>query len=278
TNMKRLFNIEWNKMFYNTGTRIFIILYFVMIILMGITLPSIKPNMSGQVVDFIKFGALEFPVIWHNIAWLVGFGKFFLAIIVINNISNEYSFGTFKQNTIDGLSKTEFFGTKLLMNLILTLFSTFLVAAIVLGLGAFFNDKLDFFNGIEFLGGYFIEIFAYVVFAMFLTFLLKKSTFAILSLIVLNIGESILKAVEYFARFGKNEPIDLEKTTFFTNYLPLNSNSKIIDYPPISITKLMTTGKLFDTSNIQWEYLAINVFYIILFLALSLFIIKKRDL
>ncbi|MEG0983923.1 ABC transporter permease [Algoriella sp.] len=276
--MKRLFNIEWNKMFYNTGTRIFIILYFVMIILMGITLPSIKPNMSGQVVDFIKFGALEFPVIWHNIAWLVGFGKFFLAIIVINNISNEYSFGTFKQNTIDGLSKTEFFGTKLLMNLILTLFSTFLVAAIVLGLGAFFNDKLDFFNGIEFLGGYFIEIFAYVVFAMFLTFLLKKSTFAILSLIVLNIGESILKAVEYFARFGKNEPIDLEKTTFFTNYLPLNSNSKIIDYPPISITKLMTTGKLFDTSNIQWEYLAINVFYIILFLALSLFIIKKRDL
>ncbi|MEG1199943.1 MAG: ABC transporter permease, partial [Algoriella sp.] len=178
--MKRLFNIEWNKMFYNTGTRIFIILYFVMIILMGITLPSIKPNMSGQVVDFIKFGALEFPVIWHNIAWLVGFGKFFLAIIVINNISNEYSFGTFKQNTIDGLSKTEFFGTKLLMNLILTLFSTFLVAAIVLGLGAFFNDKLDFFNGIEFLGGYFIEIFAYVVFAMFLTFLLKKSTFAIL--------------------------------------------------------------------------------------------------
>ena len=276
--MKRLFNIEWIKMFYNTGTRIFIILYFVMIILMGITLPSIKPNMSGQVVDFIKFGALEFPVIWHNIAWLVGFGKFFLAIIVINNISNEYSFGTFKQNTIDGLSKTEFFGTKLLMNLILTLFSTFLVAAIVLGLGAFFNDKLEFFNGIEFLGGYFIEIFAYVVFAMFLTFLLKKSTFAILSLIVLNIGESILKAVEYFARFGKNEPTDLEKTTFFTNYLPLNSNSKIIDYPPISITKLMTTGKLFDTSNIQWEYLAINVFYIILFLALSLFIIKKRDL
>lgn len=276
--MKRLFNIEWNKMFYNTGTRIFIILYFVMIILMGITLPSIKPNMSGQVVDFIKFGALEFPVIWHNIAWLVGFGKFFLAIIVINNISNEYSFGTFKQNTIDGLSKTEFFGTKLLMNLILTLFSTFLVAAIVLSLGATFNDKFDILNGIQFLGGYFIEIFAYVVFAMFLTFLLKKSTFAILSLIVLNIGESILKAVEYFVRFGKNEPINLEKTTFYTNFLPLNSNSKIVDYPPISITKLMTTGKLFDTSNVQWEYLAINVFYIILFLALSLFIIKKRDL
>lgn len=276
--MKRLFNIEWNKMFYNTGTRIFIILYFVMIILMGITLPSIKPNMSGQVVDFIKFGALEFPVIWHNIAWLVGFGKFFLAIIVINNISNEYSFGTFKQNTIDGLSKTEFFGTKLLMNLILTLFSTFLVAAIVLSLGATFNDKFDILNGIQFLGGYFIEIFAYVVFAMFLTFLLKKSTFAILSLIVLTIGESILKAVEYFVRFGKNEPINLEKTTFYTNFLPLNSNSKIVDYPPISITKLMTTGKLFDTSNVQWEYLAINVFYIILFLALSLFIIKKRDL
>ncbi len=126
--MNRLLKIEWNKIFYNTGTRVFIILYFVMIALMGATLPNIKPNINGLEINFIKLGALDFPAIWHNITWLIGFGKFFLAIIVINNITNEYSFGTFKQNTIDGLTKTEFLNTKVLMNLAITLLSSLLVA------------------------------------------------------------------------------------------------------------------------------------------------------
>ncbi|GGF06154.1 hypothetical protein SAMN05443634_11222 [Chishuiella changwenlii] len=276
--MKRLFSIEWNKVFYNKGTRIFIIIYFIMIILMGITLPNFKPTISGMEVDFIKLGALDFPAIWHNIAWLIGFGKFFLAIIVINNITNEYSFGTFKQNTIDGLTKTEFFGSKIILNLIITLFSSFVVAALVLGLGASFSEKFDLVNGIEFLAGYFVEIFAYIVFAMFLSFLLRKSAFAILSLIVLSIGESILKGVEFFVRFGKTPPKPGEEFTFFTNFLPLNSNSEILDSPSMDIQSLMSGGKLFTPDHIQWEFFGTNVFYIFLFLGLTLFIIKKRDL
>ncbi|WP_333662242.1 ABC transporter permease [Chishuiella changwenlii] len=276
--MKRLFSIEWNKVFYNKGTRIFIIIYFIMIILMGITLPNFKPTISGMEVDFIKLGALDFPAIWHNIAWLIGFGKFFLAIIVINNITNEYSFGTFKQNTIDGLTKTEFFGSKILLNLIITLFSSFVVAALVLGLGASFSEKFDLVNGIEFLAGYFVEIFAYIVFAMFLSFLLRKSAFAILSLIVLSIGEAILKGVEFFVRFGKTPPKPGEEFTFFSNFLPLNSNSEILDSPSMDIQSLMSGGKLFTPDHIQWEFFGTNVFYIFLFLGLTLFIIKKRDL
>lgn len=276
--MKRLFSIEWNKVFYNKGTRIFIIIYFIMIILMGITLPNFKPTISGMEVDFIKLGALDFPAIWHNIAWLVGFGKFFLAIIVINNITNEYSFGTFKQNTIDGLTKTEFFGSKIILNLLITLFSTFVVGALVIGLGASFSEKFDLVNGIEFLAGYFVEIFAYIVFAMFLSFLLKKSAFAILSLIVLSIGESILKGVEFFVRYGKTPPKPGEEFTFFSNYLPLNSNSEILGYPSMDIESVFKGGKLFTPDHIEWEFFGTNVFYIFLFLGLTLFIIKKRDL
>ena len=276
--MKRLFSIEWNKLFYNKGTRIFIILYFVMILLMGITLPNFKPMMNGIEINLIKLGALDFPFIWHNITWLIGFGKFFLAIIVINNITNEYSFGTFKQNTIDGLSKTEFLNSKVLMNVIITFISTFLVGVLVFGLGAYFSEKPDFLNGIEFLGGYFIEIFAYIVFAMFLSFLLKKSAFAILSLIVLNIVESVLKVVEFLVRFGKTPPKNPEEITLISNFLPLNSNGKIIDYPSLDIQNAIMKGKLFLPDNIKWEYFSINVFYIILFLGLSLLIIRKRDL
>lgn len=245
---------------------------------MGITLPNFKPMMNGVEIDFIKLGALEFPVIWHNITWLVAFGKFFLAIIVINNITNEYSFGTFKQNTIDGLSKTEFINSKVLMNVVISLISTFLVGVLVFGLGSYFSEKFDFVSGIEFLGGYFIEIFAYIVFAMFLSFLLKKSAFAILSLIVLNIVESVVKAIEFLVRFGKQPPSNPEEIKLLSNYLPLNSNGKIIDYPSVDIQQALMKSKLFVPDSIQWEYFGINVFYIILFLGLSLLIIKKRDL
>ena len=275
--MTRLLRIEWNKMFYNKGTRIFLILYFILIALMGAVLPNFKPNFNGLEVDFIKLGALNFPVIWHNIAWLVGFGKFFLAVIVINNISNEYSFGTFKQNTIDGLTKLEFFNSKLYMNLLVAITSTILVAAIVLGLGSSFAEKFDLLNGIEFLAGYFVEIFAFIAFAMFLAFLLKKSTFATLSIFVLFIVESILRGTEAFIRIEIKQ-MNMEELSFITSYLPFTSNGKIIGFPPGSISQYMMSGKFFTESHVQWDHFGINIFYIVLFLGLSFLIIKKRDL
>lgn len=269
--MKRLLSIEWNKLFYNKGTRIFLILYFVLIAIMGAVLPNIKPNINGIEINFITLGALDFPVIWHNIAWLVGFGKFFLAIIVINNISNEYAFGTFKQNSIDGLSRIEFFQTKLYMNLLFVLMSSILVALIVIGLGATFAKEFNLISGIEFLFGYFVEIFAFVSFAMFLAFLLKKGTFAILSLFVLYIVEAIIRGVEVLVVL-KTKIFDAETYQHKMSYLPLTSNSKIIDFPPGSITQYLSGGKFFQESHVQWGHFGMNVFlYHLLFRIIILY-------
>lgn len=275
--MNRLLRIEWNKMFYNKGTRIFLILYVVLILLIGLILPNIQPVLNGVKINLIDLGALEFPVIWHNIAWLVAFGKFFLAIIIINNISNEYTFGTFKQNTIDGLSRLNFFLSKLFMNILIVAFSTLLVVAIVTILGLYFAKELNYFQGIEFVAGYFIEVFAFVSFIMFLAFLLKKSTFAILSLFVLYIFESILRAMEAAIKYSTGMIKD-PNYVLKTNFLPFTSNSNIVDFPPASITGFLTGGKFFTESHVAWEYFAINIFYILLFLGLSYFIVKKRDL
>ena len=236
--MTRLLKIEWNKLFYNKGTRIFLILYFILIALLGAFLPNIKPNISGLEIDFIKLGALDFPVIWHNIAWLIGFGKFFLGIIVINNIANEYAFGTFKQNTIDGLTKAEFFGSKIIMNLLFAIASTLLVAIIVYGLGFNFAKDFTYFTGIEFLAAYFIEILSFIAICMFLAFLFRKATFAILSIFVFFIGESILRGVEAFLKIKSEMVYDAEHKLIST-FLPFTSNGKIIDFPPGSISQYL---------------------------------------
>ena len=276
--MKRLLNIEWNKMFYNKGTRIFLILYFVLIAAMGMVLPNFKPTFNGVEVNFVKLGALNFPVIWHNISWLIGFGKYFLAIIIINNISNEYSFGTLKQNIIDGLSKIDFFKSKIYMNFFIVLASTLLVFVIVITLGAIFSENFKVFKGIEFLLAYFVEIFSFIIFVMFLTFLLKKSSFAILALFVLYIFESILVAIEFFAikGFASKQVVDL--SNFYAYYLPLSANSKMIGYPPGNIMLYLQTGKFFDASHVKWDFLTANILYSIVFMGLSYLLIKRRDL
>ena len=275
--MNRLLRIEWNKLFYNRGTRIFLILYFIMILAMGLILPNFKQNLNGLQLNFIELGALNFPTIWHNISWLIGLGKFFLGIIVINNITNEYSFGTFKQNSIDGLSRLEFFSSKLIMNLIFVIGSTLLVFGIVMVIGAQFAETFDFMSGIEFLAGYFVELFAFISLVMFLAFLFKKSTFAILSIFILMITELIFVGIESFIGV-RYFPTHYDEWTNVTSFLPLRSNANIIDFPSISFQSFFTTGKLFKESHVAWEYFGVNVLYIIAFLGLSYLIIKKRDL
>ena len=164
------------------------------------------------------------------------------------------------------------------MNLLITLLSSIFLAVLVFSLGSIFGEKLDFINGIEFLAGYFIEIFSYIIMAMFLSFLLRKSAFAILSIIVLTIGETVIKIIESFIKMSK-DGFQSETTQYYlSNFLPLNANSKIVDYPSMSLTNALSGQKLFVADTVQWEYFGITIFYMIIFLGLTLFIIKKRDL
>ncbi|WP_395093048.1 ABC transporter permease subunit [Vaginella massiliensis] len=274
--MIRLFLIEWKKTFYNRGTRIFLILYFLMIVAMGLILPNFHPNINGIAVDFIKMKALEYPVIWHNIAWLMGFGKFFLAVILINNISNEYSFGTVKQNLIDGFSKGEFFLSKLLLAFLLSLFSTFILIGIVVILGSLYSENQHAFGGFAFAFGLLIEVFGYLVMAMFLTFLLRKSTFAILLLVVLSFGETMVKGIEYLVRYSalENAP---EQLKLWSTYLPFEVNSSVVDYPSVDIGKFLMTGEFFIPKPFDWAICSVAIVYCILFIALSYWLFKKRD-
>ncbi len=59
-------------------------------------------------------GIFNFPFIWHFNTYVAAWLKFFLAIVIVSMMANEYSYGTLKQNLIDGLSKQEFILSKFL--------------------------------------------------------------------------------------------------------------------------------------------------------------------
>lgn len=275
--MKRLLAIEWSKIYYFKATRIFTLLYFVLLILLGVALAFVKPEIGGIELDIVQLGFFKYPTIWQNITYLVSIGKIFLAIIIILNITNEFSNRTIKQNLIDGLSKNEFIFAKMMINLLLAVASTVFVFVITLVLGAVFaGEDVSVYQGMEYMTAYFIKIAFFFSFCFFLAVLLRKSALALLGLFVWWVIEGVIGIVE-FVLMDKSKGIEPDGF-FFTNLLPLGSSSKLIDFPTIEITGFISGESIFKYSAVEWMYASVSIGYAVLFIFLSYWILKKRDL
>lgn len=277
--MKRLLSIEWNKIFYYKSARIFTILYFVLLAILGVVLAFIKPDIGGVELDIAQLGFFNFPDIWQNIAYVVAIGKIFIAVIVIMNVTNEYSNRTIKQNLIDGLSKKEFLQSKIMTNLIFAVVSTVFVFIISLVLGLVFSKTQDsMFKGVEFIGAYFLKLSFFFSFCLFVSFLLRKSAFALLGLFVWWVFEGILGIVEVVIKLSLNNGTIDPEGFFYTNFLPLKSASRLIDFPKIQVEGFITGESIFVYTTVNWMFVITSLIYTGFFIWLSYRILKKRDL
>lgn len=278
--MLRLLKIEWNKIYYYKTTRIFTLIYFGMLVAVGLILAYIKPTIGGMKLDIAKLGMFNFPEVWQNITYLVAIAKIFIAVIIITNVTNEYSNRTLKQNLIDGLSKKEFLTSKILTNLIFATLSTLFVFGISLVLGLVFSDnKENIFKGIEFVGTYFLKLNLFFSICLFLSILLRKSAFAFLGLIVLWMIEGMISTVEVLIKawMGGFENID-PYGFYLSNYLPLNTSSKLIDFPQMKLEGFVMGGSIFAYKTVDWTFVVAALIYIAIFTFLSFRLLKKRDL
>lgn len=277
--MRRLLNIEWKKIFYYKSARIFTILYFTMLIALGVILAFIEPNIGGVDLNIAELGFFNFPNIWQDITYVVSIGKIFLAVIIIMNVTNEYSNRTVKQNLIDGLSKKEFLQSKFYTNLLFAILSTLFVFVITLILGFVFSKtEADIFKGMEFIGAYFLKLVFFFSFCLFLAFLLRKSAFALLGLFVWWIFEGIVGTVEYAIKAaGQNGNVD-PNGFFIANYLPLSSSSNLIGFPTINIEGFVTGNSIFVYSSVNWSFVIASILWTGLFTWFSILLLKKRDL
>lgn len=277
--MKRLLSIEWSKIFYYKSARIFTILYFVLLAILGVVLAFIKPEIGGIELDIAQLGFFNFPDIWQNIAYVVAIGKIFIAVIIIMNVTNEYSNRTIKQNLIDGLSKKEFLQSKIMTNLIFAVVSTVFVYVISLILGFVFSKTQDsLFKGVEFVGAYFLKLSFFFSFCLFLSFLLRKSAFALLGLFVWWVFEVIIGIVEVVIKLSLNNGKIDPEGFFYTNFLPLKSASRLIDFPKIQVEGFVTGESIFVYTTVNWMFVITSLIYTGVFIWLSYRILKKRDL
>lgn len=279
--MMKLLKIEWNKIFYYKATRTFTIIYFVLLIAAGFILANIKPTIGGVKVNIVKMGMFEFPIVWQNLTYLISILKIFIGVIIITNVTAEYTNSTLKQNLIDGLSKKEFLASKLLTNLIFAFLSTLFVFGIALGLGlAFSKNQENIFQGIQFVAVYFLKLNLFFSICLFLSILLKRTAFAFLGLIVLWMGEGLISAGEVIIKAMMGDGLkNINPYDFYlTNYLPLNTSSKLIDFPDINTEGFFIGGSIFNYSTVNPSFVVAAIVYFVIFSWFSYRILKKRDL
>ena len=268
--MLRLLKIEWEKIYNYKTARIFIILYFALLASMGFLATIIKPSVGGVSLNLASLGAYIFPYVWQIISYFADFGSIFLAIIIITNITNEYSYRTIKQNIINGLTKREFLLSKLLVSLIFAALSTILVFIACIGLGLYYTkNPVSIFTGAEFVLGYFLKLSVFFSLCTFLAFAIRKSGFAFILIILWRLGENILLGIE---------KINSTWSFSLSNLLPGNAAAELLPFPKLQLQNYIAGKTVFELNQFNAEYCIVVVVYIALFVFLSYRLLKKRDL
>lgn len=270
----KLFKLEWLKFkghtFFLLGTGLYVLCMVGLIVGIGNIEPlgNRKTGQDGPITlgTFGEMGFYKVPFIWHNITYIAGYFKFIPAFILLFFVANEYKFKTYRQNLIDGLTKSQFYSSKLLSVLFFSLFSTLVIGLTGLIAAIIYNPDMgfsEFFAGSDFLLGYFAEVLFLITFAAFLTFLMRSSTVAI---IILLLYYFLIEPFLGFAFMGD-----------YKIFLPTRASRELINEPFSRMTQMDLILGIETAESIPLKELIITFSYTIIFAFGGYIILKKRD-
>lgn len=278
--MKRLLAIELQKIWKNRASRILTISYFVILSFIAM-IASIKLDIGNFKLHFADMGIFNFPFIWHLNTYIASILKFFLAIVIVSMMANEYSYGTLKQNLIDGMSKKEFILSKFLTVTLFALISTLFIFVMSLILGFSFSSYTELgivFSDMEYLLAYFVKLLGFFSFCLFIGVLIKRSAFAIGFVFVWFLVEKISYGISKFEIFNRDPMVD-KVYAFF----PLESMSNLIVEPFTRLSAIKNIQVAVGENSVKdytihFSSIVIVLVWTAIFIFLSYKIIKKRDL
>lgn len=206
----------------------------------------------------------QFPGLWMRLTYIAHFFNLLLGILVIVLVTDEYSYRTIRQQVIDGLSRAEVVLSKFYVVVTLAVFSTLFLFALGLYFGLIYSsDKSinSMFSQLDYLSYYFVQAVAYMSLAMFFAFLIRKSGLAIIAFIAYT------KIIEPLIHFKLPDQLD--------KYFPMKALDSLTPMPGQEIFGQLTSP--IEQLSPEWAALPTLV-YIGLFLLLTYFILKVRDL
>ncbi|MBD1396974.1 ABC transporter permease [Pontibacter sp. JH31] len=254
-----LLQIEFRKIFLYRTFWVILGIYALLLLLSIYVSKSVL--ISGQTVGASMF---EFPGLWARFSFIAYFFNLLLGILIIVLITDEYSFRTFRQQVIDGLSRKELVLAKFCVALGLAVFSTVFLLALGLIFGLLFSKDKSFsavLGQIDHLSYFFVQSVGYMTLAMFFAFLVRKSGLAIIAYL------AWAKLVEPIIHYQLDDSLD--------KYMPIKVFGSLTPTPGQEIIDQLTSPT--QALSPAWAVLP-ALGYIGLLLLGSYLLLRFRDL
>ncbi|MDZ4840025.1 MAG: hypothetical protein SGJ04_08465 [Bacteroidota bacterium] len=191
--IQKLFLIDFLKYRRSRAFLGISILYIVIIafpILSTLTTGQIGKEMLDSSVNSPEF----YNNIWQTIGYLFKFMSFMLALIVITHQTADYQNNSFRQHIIDGMTRWEYYLSKLIVLVTISagaaLFS-YLIVSLAAGFHGASVFKM-FASGIPFLLGYFVSTLGLLSMALFAGLIIKNTGLAIALYLAYMLVELVL--------------------------------------------------------------------------------------
>jgi hypothetical protein len=267
--MLKILRVEWMKV---KNYRTFWILLAITIAIVPAVTYSLYNLMDNSFPKnrgkSILGSPFAFPDIWQTVSWNSTLTFIIPAILIITLTTNEFTYKTHRQNIIDGWSRGQFIGVKLIEVGLITLLSTIVVMLTALGFGYFGNkvpDGVSVWEGFRFIPFYFVQMLSYSMIAFLLGLLIKRAGLAISVFLMYMLIENIIVGV--FRFHYKLNGVD---------YLPEEVTDRLIPQPYI---KAIVSPQ--DAT--RWEhhlpmYLVVAALYLIIYCLVAARSFLKNDL
>ncbi len=276
--MIKLLKIEFKKILtykvFWILTGLYLIFLAAGILMAEFMINNMVDNMNKRLPIPLPHVAIYFfPWVWQNLAFFatLRYVLIFPAIIIIIMITNEFTYKTIRQNIINGMSKTEFLASKLLLILVLSVVTTLLLAVgtFIIGLA---NTQITgwtmVFEKTQFILGFFLTILTFQIFAFFFGFLLRNTG---LSIALFTLYTFIVEPILYY--FLKS-PIVFKNN--ISPFLPVNSVLRITEYPAIPVLKTVMGINLQE--SVSFTACLVPLLYSAVMIGIVAFTLHKKDL
>ena len=280
--MLRLLSIEFHKLKHNTASKVLIIIYFGLLVSIALV-AAVKIPFFGKTIHLAEQGIFNFPYIWHFNTYIAATLKFFLLLVIVSMMANEYSNKTLKQNLIDGLSKKQFIFSKFYTVIFFAAISTISVFIVSLVLGLIYSDYNEFSiitSDLEYLVAFFVKLVGFFSFGLFLGIVVKRSAFAIGAMVIWWMIEGAYWLVALWLFKDSKEAMVNASNTMF--WLPLEAMSNLIKEPgsKLGVVKSFANqmGGFTKSYEVEVTTILIVLVWTFIFIYLSYALLKKRDL
>ncbi len=176
--MKKLFKIELIKIWNYASFRVILILHFLLFLLVIFVASQVDISVPGLTTKNL----FQFPHVWESFAWVASWFNLLLAIILILLVGNEFSYKTFRQQLITGLSRNDLIIGKSLVVLLVAIYGVLLVFLTSTISGLIFTRGLTvslIFEKSYLLAVYFIQAVGYMTIGILIAMIFRNTALSI---------------------------------------------------------------------------------------------------